>query len=44
MATSAVCVTGLATLDIGTGCSRFGQVVILLLIQIGGLGIMTLSR
>lgn len=43
MATSAVCVTGLATLDIGTGCSRFGQVVILFLIQIGGLGIMTLS-
>ncbi len=43
MATSAVCVTGLAVLDIGTGLSRFGQVVILLLIQIGGLGIMTLS-
>ena len=43
MATSAVCVTGLAVLDIGTGLSRFGQVVLLLLIQIGGLGIMTLS-
>ena len=43
MATSAVCVTGLSVLDIGTGLSGFGQVVILLLIQIGGLGIMTLS-
>lgn len=43
MATSAVCVTGLAVVDIGTGCSRFGQVVLLLLIQIGGFGIMTLS-
>lgn len=43
MATSAVCVTGLAVLDIGTGFSLFGQVVILVLIQVGGLGIMTLS-
>jgi trk system potassium uptake protein TrkH len=43
MATSAVCVTGLSVLDIGTGLSLFGQVVILVLIQIGGLGIMTLS-
>lgn len=42
-ATSAVCVTGLSTLDIGTRFSLFGQVVILSLIQIGGLGIMTLS-
>jgi trk system potassium uptake protein len=42
-ATSAVCVTGLTTVDLGTGFSRFGQVVILLLIQVGGLGIMTLS-
>lgn len=43
MATSAVCVTGLSVLDIGTRLSLFGQVVILLLIQVGGLGIMTLS-
>ena len=43
MATSAVCVTGLSVLDIGTGCSRFGQAVLLVLIQVGGLGIMTLS-
>lgn len=43
MATSAVCVTGLSVLDIGTRFSLFGQVVVLLLIQVGGLGIMTLS-
>lgn len=37
--TSAVCVTGLATVDPGTGLSVFGQVVLAALIQIGGLGI-----
>ncbi len=42
-ATSAVCVTGLIVVDTGTYFTFFGQVVILLLIQIGGLGIMTLS-
>lgn len=42
-ATSAVCVTGLATVDTGTFWSPFGQVVILLLIQLGGLGIMTFA-
>ena len=42
-ATSAVCVTGLSVIDIGTRLSGFGQVVVLLLIQAGGLGIMTLS-
>ncbi|HSW10717.1 MAG TPA: TrkH family potassium uptake protein [Bacillota bacterium] len=42
-ATSAVCVTGLSVIDIGTRLSRFGQVAVLLLIQVGGLGIMTLS-
>ena len=42
-ATSAVCVTGLVTVDTGTYWSGFGQVVILLLIQVGGLGIMTLA-
>jgi potassium uptake TrkH family protein len=42
-ATSAVCVTGLATVDTGTYWSGFGQGVILLLIQVGGLGIMTLA-
>ncbi|MEU4773874.1 TrkH family potassium uptake protein [Micromonospora sp. NPDC023644] len=42
-ATSAVCVTGLATVDTGSYWSGFGQAVILLLIQTGGLGIMTLA-
>ena len=42
-ATSAVCVTGLVTVDTGTYWSGFGQVVILLLVQVGGLGIMTLA-
>lgn len=42
-ATSAVCVTGLVTVDTGTYWSGFGQAVILLLIQAGGLGIMTLA-
>ncbi|WP_235957312.1 TrkH family potassium uptake protein [Paenibacillus apii] len=39
--TSAVCVTGLVVLDTGTAFSPFGQIVILCLIQIGGLGFMT---
>jgi trk system potassium uptake protein TrkH len=43
MSTSATCVTGLSVIDIGTQFSFFGQMVILVLIQIGGLGIMTLS-
>ena len=42
-ATSAVCVTGLVVVDTGTFFSTFGQVVILLLIQFGGLGIMTMA-
>jgi trk system potassium uptake protein len=42
-ATSATCVTGLAVVDTGTHWSTFGQIVILALIQIGGLGIMTFS-
>lgn len=41
--TSAVCVTGLTVLDTGTHWSVFGQVVILILIQIGGVGFMTFS-
>lgn len=41
--TSAVCVTGLATIDVGKEFSLFGEIVLLSLIQIGGLGIMTLS-
>ena len=39
-ATSATCVTGLVVLDTGTHWSPFGQVVILVLIQAGGFGIM----
>ena len=42
-ATSAVCVTGLVTVDTPTYWSGFGQAVILGLIQIGGFGIMTLA-
>jgi len=42
-ATSAVCVTGLVVVDTGTYWSTFGQVVILFLIQIGGLGFMTMA-
>jgi trk system potassium uptake protein TrkH len=42
-ATSATCVTGLSVVDIGTSFSRFGHWVILVLIQVGGLGIMTLT-
>ena len=42
-ATSAVCVTGLVVVDTGTCFSRFGQSVIIVLIQIGGLGFMTFS-
>ncbi|GAU79776.1 TrkH family potassium uptake protein [Fusibacter sp. 3D3] len=41
--TSAVCVTGLVVVDTGTYWSVFGKTVILLLIQIGGLGFMTMA-
>jgi len=42
-ATSAVCVTGLVTVDTATHWTTFGQIVILVLIQIGGFGIMTMA-
>ena len=42
-ATSAVCITGLMTVDPGSTFSSFGQTVLLLLIQIGGLGITSLG-
>jgi trk system potassium uptake protein TrkH len=42
-ATSATCVTGLATVDTGTCFTPFGQIVILGMIQTGGLGIMTFT-
>jgi trk/ktr system potassium uptake protein len=41
--TSATCVTGLIVRDTGRDFSLFGQLVVLFLVQIGGLGIMTLS-
>lgn len=42
-ATSAVCVNGLVVMDTGSSFTFFGQIVILSLIQIGGLGFMTLG-
>lgn len=42
-ATSAVCVTGLVVVDTGTYWSLFGKIVILVLIQIGGLGFMSMA-
>jgi trk system potassium uptake protein TrkH len=43
MSTSATCVTGLASISLIDDFSIFGQIVLLALVQIGGLGIMTLS-
>ena len=42
-AVSATCVTGLVVVDTGSAYSRFGQVVVMLLFQLGGLGILTLG-
>lgn len=42
-ATSAVCVTGLTVVDTASTYTFFGQMVILALIQVGGLGVMTIS-
>lgn len=41
MSTSAVCVTGLATINVGSGMGFLSQVILLCLVQIGGLGFMT---
>ncbi|KAB3535415.1 Trk family potassium uptake protein [Alkaliphilus pronyensis] len=41
--TSAVCVTGLVVVDTGTYWTVFGKTVILILIQVGGLGFMTMA-
>ena len=43
MAASATCVTGLSVLDAGVHLSTFGQIVILVLVQVGGLGFMTMA-
>jgi trk system potassium uptake protein len=42
-ATSATCVTGLVVVDTGSTFTKFGQLVILSLIQVGGLGFMTFA-
>lgn len=42
-ATSAVCVTGLVVVNIATKFSTFGEIVIMILIQVGGLGLMVIS-
>lgn len=42
-ATSAVCVTGLVAVDTGTTFSLFGQIVLMSLIQVGGLGFMVFA-
>jgi potassium uptake TrkH family protein len=42
-ATSAVCVTGLIVVDTATAFTTFGHMIIILLIQVGGLGIMTFA-
>ena len=41
--TSAVCVTGLVVQDTATYWSMFGQIILLILIQIGGLGVITVA-
>lgn len=43
VATSAVCVTGLSTVEVGTTFTLFGQAVIAVLIEIGGLSILTIA-
>jgi trk system potassium uptake protein TrkH len=43
MATSAVCVTGLAVVDVATAFTPFGQVIYLLLVQLGGIGILSIT-
>ena len=40
---SAMCVTGLSTVNIGATFSAFGQVILLILIQMGGLGVVTFT-
>lgn len=42
-ATSAVCVTGLSVVDTGQGLTGFGQLMLVALAQLGGLGLMTIA-
>jgi len=43
MATAAVCITGLTVIDVATEMTTLGQVIYLILIQIGGIGILTIT-
>ena len=43
MATTSVCVTGLATMDVASAFTSVGQTIILVLVQIGGIGVMTFT-
>ncbi|RRN77854.1 ATPase, partial [Pseudoxanthomonas sp. SGD-10] len=43
MATSAVCITGLSVVDLSVEFSNYGKIVLIALVQIGGLGIMTFT-
>ena len=43
VAVSSICVTGLSTVNIGETFSLFGQLVLLLIIQLGGLGVVTFT-
>lgn len=43
VATSSVCVTGLSTVNVGETFSVFGQIILLILIQVGGLGVVTFT-
>ncbi|MCQ2236738.1 MAG: hypothetical protein MJZ18_07040 [Bacteroidales bacterium] len=42
-ATSATCITGLTVIDVPTQLSFFGQVILLVLVQVGGLGVMSFT-
>lgn len=42
-ATTSVCVTGLTTLDVATSFTHIGHIIIMILIQIGGIGVMTFT-
>lgn len=42
-ATTSVCVTGLTTVDVATSFTRTGHIIIMFLIQIGGIGVMTFT-
>ncbi|GAA4807707.1 hypothetical protein GCM10023231_41170 [Olivibacter ginsenosidimutans] len=43
MATSAVCITGLTVVDVSADFTSFGQTILIVLVQLGGLGIMTFT-